>query len=263
MGEHAIPTGQAVREACRSGQWTGPTSGLAAGYTQVNLVVLPAADAVDFQRFCALNPKPCPLLESTEPGTTGLEQLAVDCDLRTDLPGYRVWENGQLVAEPADVREYWRDDLVSFLIGCSFTFEGALMRAGLTVRHIQQNCNVPMYRTQIECRSAGRFRSSLVVSMRPFSPADAIKAVQITSRFPAVHGAPVHLGFPEQIGITDLGSPDYGDAVEVAAGELPVFWACGVTPQAAIAQSAPAFAITHSPGCMLVTDALDESFACG
>jgi uncharacterized protein YcsI (UPF0317 family) len=193
----------------------------------------------------------------TEPGSPVPAKVAPDADLRTDLPRYRVWKEGTLVDEPTDIVNYWRDDLVSFVIGCSFTFEAALMREGVPVRHIEHGCNVPMYRTNVECAPAGKFRGPLVVSMRPLSPADAIRAVQITSRYPDVHGAPVHLGFPEHLGISDLSRPDYGDAVPVSANELPVFWACGVTPQAVIAAAKPALAITHSPGCMFVTNLRD------
>jgi uncharacterized protein YcsI (UPF0317 family) len=184
--------------------------------------------------------------------------VAPDADLRTDLPRYRVWEHGRLVAEPFDIVDRWRDDFVSFLIGCSFTFEGALCREGVPVRHLELGCNVSMFRTNVLCAPAGRFHGPLVVSMRPLAPADAIRAVQITSRYPDVHGAPIHLGFPEQIGISDLSRPDYGDPVPVGAYELPVFWACGVTPQAAIVAAKPALAITHSPGCMFVTDLRDD-----
>ena len=180
--------------------------------------------------------------------------LGEDLDIRTDVPRYRVWRDGVLVDEPRDLLQWWRGDLVSFAIGCSFSFEHALIEAGLEIRHITRNCTVPMYRTLIATAPAGPFRGPLVVSMRPFKPADAIRAIEITSRYPLVHGAPVHIGRPDLIGIADLAAPDYGDAVPVGDDELPVFWACGVTPQAAIAIARPAFAITHYPGAMLVTD---------
>ena len=179
--------------------------------------------------------------------------LGIDLDIRTDLPRYRVWRDGKLIEEPTDIVAHWRDDLVAFLIGCSFSFEHALMADGLTIRHIEQGCNVPMYRTNVPCAPAGPFAGPLVVSMRPFNPADAIRAIQITTRFPAVHGAPVHFGDPAQIGISDIANPDYGDAVTIRPDEVPVFWACGVTPQSIILQSRPDFAITHAPGCMLVS----------
>lgn len=254
-------TGLAARLAIRRGAHRGPTAGLAPGHVQANLAILPAALAGDFLRFCQRNPKPCPLLAVSDPGDPRAPELGADLDIRTDLPRYRIWEHGEMIAEVEDVGAYWREDLVSFLLGCSFSFEEALLAEGVAIRHIEQGCNVPMYRTSIPTCAAGPFAGKLVVSMRPMRPADAIRAIQVTSRFPAVHGAPVHLGFPEAIGIADLGSPDYGDPVEIRAGELPVFWACGVTPQSVIAASRPPFAITHAPGCMLVTDLLNARLA--
>jgi uncharacterized protein YcsI (UPF0317 family) len=257
----ALKTGRAVRLACRDAAFSGATSGLAPGYAQANLVVLPADLATDFLRFCQRNPKPCPLLGVSEPGALDLPDLAADLDLRTDLPGYRVWREGELVAEPADVRDWWRDDLVAFAIGCSYTFEAALLAEGMTLRHAARGSEVPMFRTNIDCAPAGRFFGNMVVSMRPFRPLDAIRAIQITSRYPGVHGAPVHIGLPEMIGIRDLAAPDYGAPVAVLADELPVFWACGVTPQAVIAAMRPPFAITHQPGRMLVLDLPDHRCA--
>jgi uncharacterized protein YcsI (UPF0317 family) len=248
------PTGLDARRECRSGGFDGQTSGLAPGYVQGNLAILPQDWATDFLRFCQANPKPCPLLGMSETGSPEVPALGADLDIRTDLPRYRVWENGELVASPTDLTAVWRDDLVCFVIGCSFSFEEALLENDVPVRHIACGCNVPMYRTSIPTQPAGRFHGPLVVSMRPLEPTDAIRAIQVTTRLPAVHGAPVHIGFPDAIGIKDLGKPDYGDPVPVKAGELPVFWACGVTPQAAIAAARPPFAITHAPGCMLVTD---------
>lgn len=253
-------TPQQLRLACRSGEWTGQTSGLADGYAQANLVVLPQEDAFDFLLFCQRNPRPCPLLAVTGPGSPLLGELADDsADVRTDLPRYRIWRDGELVAEPTDITDHWRDDLVSFLIGCSFSFESALRQVGIPLRHIELERNVPMFRTTVPCSPAGRFEGNLVVSMRPMQPAAAIRAVEITSQFPQVHGSPVHIGLPELIGISDLQSPDFGDPVPVHDDELPIFWACGVTPQDALMRSRPKFAITHSPGCMLVTDRLDTS----
>ncbi len=256
-------TGLEVRRACREGSWSGPTAGLASGFAQANLVILPADWALEFLMFCQRNPKPCPLLEVTEPGQWTPAQLAPHADLRCDLPKYRVWKDGNLVDEPADIHAVWRDDFVSFLIGCSFTFDAGLQCAGLPVRHVELGRNVPMFRTNISCVSAGRLHGPLVVSMRPLTPADAIRAVEITSRHPEMHGAPVHLGLPEQIGIANLHQPDYGDAVPVHQHELPVFWACGVTPQAVVMASRPPLAITHSPGCMFVTDRLDRTLIGG
>jgi uncharacterized protein YcsI (UPF0317 family) len=243
-----------ARRCARAGELTGPTSGVAPGYIQGNLVILPSSHTADFLCFCHRNPRPCPLIGVSACGSPRVPSLGVDMDIRTDLPRYRVWLHGELVDEPTEIRRYWRDDLVAFVLGCSYSFEDALMAAGIPVRHIERGTAVPMYRTSVECEPAGPFRGPLVVSMRPLKPADAIRAVQITSRFPSAHGAPVHLGFPELIGIHDLARPDYGDAVPIAADELPVFWACGVTPQAALASAALPFAITHAPGHMLVTD---------
>ncbi len=254
-------SGLSARLAIRAGTHRGPTSGLAPGYVQGNLAILPQALAADFLRFCQLNPKPCPLIGTSAPGDPRVPEMGEDLDIRTDLSRYRVWKNGELVAEPEDVREFWRDDLVSFVIGCSFSFEEALMAEGIELRHIARGCNVPMYRTSIATRAAGPFHGPMVVSMRPLKPADAIRAVQITTRFPSVHGAPVHIGKPELIGIADLAKPDYGDDVPVREDELPVFWACGVTPQSVIATVKPEFCITHYPGSMLVTDRKNTEFA--
>ena len=253
--------GERERLRIRSGALTGPTAGLAPGNVQANLVVLPKALAHDFLRFAQANPKPCPVLAVSEAGDPRLPTLGTDLDIRTDLPRYRVWRDGELVSEPTDVRDVWRDDLVSFAIGCSFSFEEALVEAGLEIRHQTCNVNVPMYRTNVECKPSGPFHGPMVVSMRPFKPADAIRAVQVTTRFPSVHGAPVHLGKPELIGIKDIAKPDYGDAVPVKDDEFPVFWACGVTPQSVVATVKPEFCITHAPGYMLVTDLLNSQLA--
>jgi uncharacterized protein YcsI (UPF0317 family) len=250
-----------ARHAIRAGTWTGHTSGLAEGYVQGNVVILPKAAADDFLRYCQRNPKPCPVLAVSEPGRPELPALGADLDIRTDVPRYRVWREGELVDEPTDIRALWRDDLVSFVIGCSFSFEQALLEAGLPVRHIEQGRNVPMYRTSIATVPAGPFSGPLVVTMRPMRAAAVIRAIQVTSRFPDVHGAPVHLGDPSLIGIADLARPDYGDAVDIHPDELPVFWACGVTPQAAIAQARLPFCITHAPGAMLVTDLFNHELA--
>jgi uncharacterized protein YcsI (UPF0317 family) len=250
----------AARMACRAGMAT-TTAGVANGFVQGNLAILPEKLAASFHRFCQLNPKPCPVIGMSEVGDPRIPSLGLDLDIRTDLPRYRVWRDGEVVEEPTDVREYWRDDLVAFVLGCSFSFEEALLADDLPIRHIERNVRVPMYRTNIACQPSGPFAGPMVVSMRPFRPADAIRAVQITSRFPAVHGAPVHLGHPHSIGIADLAKPDYGDPVPVEADELPVFWACGVTPQAVIAAAKLPFAITHAPGLMLVTDLRNKQLA--
>jgi uncharacterized protein YcsI (UPF0317 family) len=223
--------------------------------------VLPKALAADFLLFCQRNPKPCPLLSVSDPGSTFFPGFGDDLDIRTDVPRYRVWRNGEMIDEVTNVSPFWREDLVSFAIGCSFSFEEALVAEGLDVRHISCASNVPMYRSNIATQSAGPFHGPMVVSMRPFKPAEAIRAIQLTSKFPSVHGAPVHLGDATQIGISDLNKPDYGEPVEIRAGEIPVFWACGVTPQAVLMASKPEFCITHAPGYMLVTDKLNAQLA--
>jgi uncharacterized protein YcsI (UPF0317 family) len=236
-----------------------PSSGWAPGHTQTNLVVLPAEWAYDMLLFGQRNPQPVPLLDVTDAGSVGTS-LAAGADLRSDLPRYRVWRDGELVDEPTDVRDLWTDDLVAFLIGCSFSFEMALLDAGVPVRNIEQRRNVSMYRTDRACRPAGRLAGPPVVSMRPVPAALVPTAVQVTARMPQVHGAPVHVGDPASLGIADLDRPDFGDPVEFAEGDVPVFWACGVTPQAALMASRPPFAITHAPGHMFVTDVPDAAY---
>ncbi|UOD49862.1 putative hydro-lyase [Orrella daihaiensis] len=250
-----------IRLAARNGTLNQPTTGLAYGFVQANLVILPAADAMDFLVFCQRNPKPCPLLGVSTPGERGIPSLGVNLDIATDIPRYRVWQDGEMVNECADVSHLWRDDLVSFALGCSFSFEEALLEQGLELRHITQGRNVPMYRTNVPTNTAGKFHGPLVVSMRPFKPADAIRAIQITTRFPDVHGSPVHIGDPELIGIKNINQPEYGDAVDIKEGEMPVFWACGVTPQSVLMDSKPKFCITHAPGYMLVTDLKNAQLA--
>jgi uncharacterized protein YcsI (UPF0317 family) len=250
-----------VRAAIRAGQVHGHTSGLAGRHVQGNLVVLPEAWAGEFLRYCQANPKPCPLLAVTEPGEHALPTLGQGIDIRTDLPRYRVWRHGELVDEPADIRALWRDDLVSFVLGCSFSFEQALADEGIPLRHVEQGLNVAMYRTSIATVPAGRFAGPMVVTMRPLRPDDARRAAEITARYPRVHGAPVHIGDPAGIGIANIHQPDYGDAVEIRPDEVPVFWACGVTPQAALAAARPEFCITHAPGAMLITDWLNHQMA--
>lgn len=259
MNDILSPAG--LRQSIRSGAHSGNTSGLAAGFVQCNIVILPAAWANDFLRFCQLNPRPCPLIAtSMSPGEFGLPLLG-DVDIRTDVPSYRVFRDGEFIEEVSDITALWQDDLVTFALGCSFSFEEALLADGLEVRNVTEGVNVPMYRTSIDCTAAGPFAGKMVVSMRPFKAADAIRAIQICTRFPAVHGAPLHLGDPGLIGIDDLEQPDYGDAVSREENELPVFWACGVTPQVALEAARPPFAITHSPGCMLVTDLRNSQLA--
>jgi len=256
----ALPTADpgAARAHYRGGLAV-PSSGWAPGYTQANLVVLPRDWAWDMLLFGQRNPQPVPLLDVTDAGSYRTV-LAPDADLRTDLPRYRVWRDGELGAEPTDVVDLWTEDLVAFLIGCSFSFETALLDAGVPVRNIEQGRNVSMYRTDRECRPAGRLSGPLVVSMRPVPGHLVATAVQVTARMPQVHGAPVHVGSPAALGIADLARPDFGDPVELQDGDVPVFWACGVTPQAALMASRPPFAITHAPGHMFVTDVPDAAY---
>lgn len=286
LDDTAQLTPREVRLLCRRGEFDRPTSGAAMGFVQVNLVILPGRAAAEFEEFCRLNPRPCPLLEVTELGSYRSTRLAPDADVRTDLPRYRVYRGGLCVDRPTDVVPHWEtnlpvsplgkgggegtsplgkegsrgiENMMAFLIGCSFTFESSLLEAGIPVRHIEEGCNVPMFRTNISCKPAGRFHGPLVVSMRPMTPQQADRAAEITAQFPAVHGAPIQIGEPTKLGIADVGRPDYGDPVTIRPGEVPVFWACGVTPMEAILRAELDLAITHEPGHMLVTDLRDES----
>lgn len=245
---------QAFREGLRN-----PTAGWSLGFVQANLIAVPVDWAYDVLLFCERNPKPCPVLDVTDPGAT-TTVLAADADLRTDLPGYRVWRHGELVDEPADVTALWSAELVTFLLGCSFTFETALSAAWLPLRHVEQGTNVPMYVTNRQCRPAGRLHGPLVVSMRPMPGELVDTAIRLTGRMPAVHGAPVHVGDPAALGIDDVGSPQFGDPVQAETGDVPMFWACGVTPQAAVMASRPPFAITHQPGHMFISDVPDTDY---
>ncbi|MCG8695124.1 MAG: putative hydro-lyase, partial [Minwuiales bacterium] len=230
------------------------TAGMAPGYLQGNIVILPADLALDFARYCQRNPKPCPLVGVSETGDPALPTLGADIDMRTDLSGYNVYRGGELADTVGDIRDLWRDEFVTFVLGCSFSFEAALVAEGVPLRHLETGTTVSMYRTSIETVPAGPFHGEMVVSMRPLKPADAIKAVEITARFPETHGTPVHLGDPAMIGIDDIARPDWGDPTEFEDGEIPVFWACGVTPQVAVRQARPPICITHRPGSMLITD---------
>lgn len=252
---------QEVRASIREGKWTKPTAGLALGYTQANLVILPKEWAFEFLLFCQRNPKPCPVLDVTDVGSPHPVRVALEADLRSDLPKYRIYRYGKLDAEVTQITDFWQDDVVAFLLGCSYTFEAALLAAGIPVRHIKEGRNVPMYITNIECTPAGRFRGPMVVSMRPIPSRQVVKAVEVTARFPKAHGAPVHIGDPMAIGIEDLTRPDFGDAVTVKEGEVPIFWGCGVTPQVAARKAKPEVMITHAPGHMFITDVRDEELA--
>ena len=248
-------SGEQVRALCRTSAFTEPTSGAARGYVQCNIVILPADIATSFEDFCRLNPKPCPLLAiSPTPGDPGLPALGTNIDIRYDIPRYRIWQKGALVEHRLNIAELWHDDFVTFALGCSFSFEEALLNAGIEVRNVSEGVNVPMFRTNLDCTPAGIFRGKMVVSMRPMPPAQAIEAIQICSRYPSVHGAPIHFGDAGQLGIEDLSQPDFGDPVSINEDDVPVFWACGVTPQVALENAQPALAITHEPGHMLVTD---------
>ena len=252
---------KSVRQKIREGEWNKPTSGLAPGYTQDNLVILHKSYAFDFLLFAQRTPKSCPILEVTDVGSPVPKKTAPTADLRTDVPKYKIFKNGEFVEEVNDITQYWSDDLVSFLIGCSFTFERALIENQIPIRHIDEKTNAAMYITNIETEPAGIFKGPMVVSMRPMMPSDAIRAVQVTTNLPQAHGAPIHIGDPAQIGIKDLQQPDFGDVVPIKDGEVPVFWACGVTSQLAIEQAKPNIAITHSPGHMFITDIREEQLA--
>lgn len=262
MSLKTLPTTpRELRGLARKGDWKRPTAGLAPNHVQANLVVLPRAQAFDFLLFCQRNPRPCPLLEVMEPGVVEPVHTAPGADIRTDLPRYRIYRDGVLDKEVDDICEQWRDDLVTFLVGCSYTFESALMTAGIRLRHIEQGKNASMYITNIETIPAGVFSGPMVVSMRPIPRAKVVKAVQVTSRFPNAHGAPIHIDAPKAIGVKELGQPDYGDAGTIEEDEVPVFWACGVTPQAVATASKPPLMITHAPGYMFITDLRDEDLA--
>lgn len=253
MFESDTLTAQGLRSLCRSGQFSGTTSGLVQGHVQANLLIVPREYAYEFLLFCQRNPKSCPLVEVLDAGEF-TPHCAPDADLRRDLPAYRVFENGILSREVSDISALWRDDFVSFLIGCSFSFESAIIRSGIGLRHIEQERNVAMYKTTLACVPAGRFDGNMVVSMRPIKSREIAQVVEISARYPQVHGAPVHIGHPELIGIADIDQPDFGDPVDIAADELPVFWACGVTPQYIAEQSRIPFCISHAPGKMFITE---------
>ena len=259
--DFASMTPAALRQLMRTGELVRPTAGMAKGHVQANLAIVPKDLAYDFLLFAQRNPKPCPVLDVTDPGSPEPKLMAPGADLRYDAPKYRIYKAGVMVDEVVNLEKFWRDDLVAFLLGCSFTFETALLAAGVPVRHIEACCNVPMYITGLPCRPAGKFHGNMVVSMRPVPHDKIVKAVQVTSRFPAVHGAPIHIGDPAVIGIRDLGRPDFGDSVEIRDGEMPVFWACGVTPQAVAMTAKPEIMITHAPGHMFLCDPRDEDLA--
>ncbi len=246
-----------LRARIRSGQWTLPTTGLAPGYVQANLVMLHREEAFHFLLFCIRNPKPCPILDVLDPGQVE-PSIAAGADLRSDLPRYNVFEQGKLKGEVQDVTNLFHEEMVSFLLGCSFSFENGLLAAGIPVRNLEEGKNVSMYITNRTCVPAGPFSGRLVVTMRPMTPEEAVRAAQVTTRFHLTHGAPVHLGSPEAIGIKDLAQPDFGDPVSIKADEIPVFWACGVTAMLAATSTSLPLVITHAPGHMFVSDMRDE-----
>ncbi len=254
-------TPKRIRNLIREGKWDRPTAGLAMGYAQANLVILPKRYAFDFLLFCQRNPKPCPLLEVLEPGEFKTRFLSSDADIRTDVPRYNIYRKGKLEGPVKNIKRIWEKDLVTFLLGCSFSFEEAMLRSKIPVRHVEEHKNVPMFITHIGCKSAGIFRGPMVVTMRPI-PSDKVpRAVQITSRYASVHGAPIHIGDPARIGIKNLRKPDFGDPVTIKKGEVPVFWACGVTPQVVVTKAKPDLCITHAPGHMFISDLLNEELA--
>jgi len=247
-------TGSEARLLIRAGRWRMPTTELAPGYVQANLVIVPNSLADEFERFCRLNPQPLPLLERTHPGSPNPSHCAKDADLRTDIPKYRVYESGVMTQEITDLRSAWQDDWCAFLLGCSFTFDSLLSEAGIPVRHLDQGCNVPMYETDRPLQPSGPFSGNLVVSMRPIPLCDIDRVVELTRPLDFAHGEPVHVGSPEDLGISDLSLPNYGDAVEVRDGEAPVFWACGVTAQSVAKTGRIPLMVTHAPGHMFITD---------
>jgi len=261
MDNLAVMNPQDVRRLIRDGKLVRPTAGISQGYAQANLAILPKELAYDFLLFAQRNPKPCPILDVTEIGSPQPTTVGAGADLRYDIGKYRIYKKGILAEEVLDIEKYWTKDMVAFLLGCSFSFETAMLKNGIPVRHIEENCNVPMFITNLACKPAGVFSGPTVVSMRPIPEAMVVRAVQVTSRFPAVHGAPLHIGSPSSIGIKDINKPDFGDSVTIKPGEVPVFWACGVTPQAVAMQVKPELMITHAPGYMFICDTRDEDYS--
>ncbi len=261
MGHDTLNHPAKIRAKIREGSFDRPTAGLAPGYVQANLVILRKAHAFDFLLFCQRNPKPCPVLEVLEPGQFKTRWIADGADIRTDLPRYNIYRNGALKETVPSIKDRWESDFVTFLLGCSFSFEEALLKNDIPVRHIEEGRNVPMFKTTVPVRPAGIFHGRLVVTLRPIPEGLVVRAVQITTRYAMVHGAPVHIGDPRSIGIEDLSRPDYGEAVTIHDGEIPVFWACGVTPQAVLEEAKPDLVITHAPGHMLIGDIKNESLA--
>jgi uncharacterized protein YcsI (UPF0317 family) len=246
----------------RAGRFSGYTSSYCAGYVQANLGILPAQYAFDFANYCQRNPKACPLLAIGDPGDPYLPTFGEDLDIRTDVPRYRVYRDGEVVEEPTDIRHLWRDDLVTFVWGCGFSFEQELIESGVSLRDVARGDNVVIYETKIDTHRAGPFAGKLLVTMRPLLPAHVSRAIEVTSRFPGVHGAPIHIGAPELIGIDDLERPLFNlNPPQVRPDEIPVFWACGVTARRAIEQARLPFCIMHKPGSMVIADQRNSSLA--
>ena len=243
-----------LRAAARRGEWRGTTAGHCPAYQQANVVILPEEAAIEFVAFCTRNPTPCPIIEITPPGDPEPARAAPGADLRTDVPGYRIYRKGELAEQRDDIRDLWRDDLVTFLLGCSFTFEHALIEAGISVRNVECNTMVPMFVSSLLCLPAGRFHGPMVVTMRPIPEAQVPLVRELSARYPHAHGAPLHVGDPKAIGIADLSRPDYGEPVSIHPGEVPVFWGCGVTPQAVALEARAELMITHEPAQMFLTD---------
>lgn len=243
-----------VRQTIRNGEYVDHTAGLGAGFLQGNIAILPKGFALDFFRFCQRNPQPCPVVGVSDTGNPLLQTLGQDINITTDVPKYNIYRNGQLAEQVTCLKDFWTEDLVTFVLGCSFSFEEAIMSEGISLRHIEQNKTVPMFRTNIPTIPAGPFSGEFVVSMRPMKMTDAIRACEITARFPHAHGKPVHIGNPAILGIEDIFQPDWGDPADVFENEVPVFWPCGVTPQNSIQRAQIPLCITHTPGCMLITD---------
>lgn len=255
-------TGAQVRRLIRSGTFLQPTSGVAPHHVQANVAILPKEVAFEFLLFCQRNPKPCPVVEVIEAGEVEAALTAPGSDIRTDVPLYRVYKNGKMVDEPQTLESHWRGDLVTFLLGCSFSFEHALMANGIDLPYYGTQVNVPMFITDIQTEKSGEFGGPMVVSHRWIPQDKVVRAVQATSRFPSTHGAPIHIGDPSKIGISDITKPDFGEVWEQGSeDDVPVFWACGVTPQSVAIASKPELMITHSPGHMFVTDLMDEDLA--
>ncbi len=246
-------TPHVFRQHVRTGEFTGHTSGVCDGFLQANILIVPSRVASDFHRYCTSNPRPCPLVSVSKLGEPSLPELGKYIDIRTDLPGYRIFADGN-VAEASDIADVWRDDLVTFALGCSFTFERVLLNNGIHLWHVENGRNVAMYRTNMMTEPVGPFSGPMVVSMRPIGRDMIKKTIRICGDFPNAHGAPVHWGDPSAIGIDDLDAPEWGDTAPVAEGEVPVFWACGVTSQVSLEKADLDFCISHKPGCMLVTD---------